>query len=180
MGSHYNAYLQTGHWKAFRKLALKEHGEVCKDCGAVDTRFDVHHLTYENLGQEQLEDVVVLCHSCHMDRHPDKFNRMCKHERLEEASGGYGSGTLSFYWFCADCKSLVGNREPTEKEKIMNIKEAERHRKWREKEDVRQAKRDEKKREREAIRKEKKKLNPKPKKKKKRKTYKKRVVTPSP
>jgi hypothetical protein len=169
----YKQYLKTNHWREFRAYVLKELGEVCTDCGATDVRFDVHHLTYENLWHEELEDVVVLCHSCHWDRHPEKQRLKCKHEHLAEAVSGKGSGSLGFFWACTDCMELVGSREPTEKEKIMNEKEIAKHKIWQEKEDAKRAVKDAKKKERDALRKEKEKLNPK--KKKKRKTYKKRV-----
>lgn len=169
----YKWYLTTEHWKTFRLYALEEHGKICKDCGAVDTSLHVHHLTYANIWDERLEDVIILCHSCHWARHPEKLSRKCKHENLTEVSGGYGSGSLDFYWHCVDCKSLVGNREPTEKEKELNKKEVAKHKIWQEKEDAKQAIRDAKKKERDVLRKEKEKL--KPKKRKKRKPYKKRV-----
>jgi hypothetical protein len=168
----YKSYLQSNHWHEFRKHVLETKGRKCEDCGATEgVIFDIHHLTYENLGEEQLEDVVVLCHSCHMARHPDKFHRRCKHEALSEAYGGMGSGCLSFYWYCNNCKMLVGNREPNEKEKLLAIKEMERHKKWKEKEKIKQAEKEAKKAAREAL----KPPKPKLKKKKKRKPYKKRT-----
>lgn len=172
----YKGYLNTEHWKTFRKYALKKHGEICKDCGATDVRFDIHHLTYENLWEEQLEDVVVLCHPCHIVRHPDKFTNICKHVNLDKATG-YGSSCLSFYWHCLDCKSLVSKREPDEKEQKESKKYIEKQSKWHEREAIKQTEKEIKKKEREILKKEKEKLDPKkPKKRKKSKPYKKRVV----
>jgi hypothetical protein len=34
-------------------------------------RLDVHHRTYERVGQEQLRDLIVLCRTCH-SRYHDK------------------------------------------------------------------------------------------------------------
>lgn len=168
----YREYLQTDHWKEFREHALETHGRKCEDCGATDVTLDVHHLTYENIWNEQLEDVVILCRSCHISRHPEKLRRRCKHDNLSKAVG-YGSGSMDFYWYCSDCKSLIGLRKPDDKEIKENEKYIKKQKKRLEKEAIKQAEKETKLKEREAVRNEKEKL--KPKKKKKRKPYKKRV-----
>lgn len=71
----YEDYLQSKHWKRFRLKALKHHGKICMLCGVTEVNFfHVHHLTYENLGNEKLEDVVVLCPECHSIVHIEGFN----------------------------------------------------------------------------------------------------------
>lgn len=46
----------------------------CEQCGRSVSRSDwtghVHHITYENEGDERLEDVLVLCLRCHNQEHP--------------------------------------------------------------------------------------------------------------
>lgn len=115
----YKAYLQSDHWHEFRKCVLETKGRKCEDCGVTEgVVFDVHHLSYENLGDERLEDVIVLCHSCHMARHPEKniIKNKCKHQNLIKSwSKGY---TMEFYWECADCGIIISRRVPDEKEKI--------------------------------------------------------------
>ena len=64
----YPKYLTTVHWYAFRQMALKAADYQCQNCGA-RYGLEVHHLTYERLGREKLEDVVVLCDACHNDKH---------------------------------------------------------------------------------------------------------------
>lgn len=171
----YKAYLMSDHWQEFRKYVLETRGRKCEDCGVTEgVVFDVHHLSYENLGDEQLEDVVVLCHSCHMARHPEKFHRGCKHEHLNTAVG-YGSYELSFLWQCNSCKQLIGMRNPTEKEIAENQKYMDRQRKWHEKQAAKEAEREVKRQERLVAKRERDKI--KPKKHKKRKPYKKRTKT---
>lgn len=44
-------------------------GNCCEFCGAQDGPLHVHHLTYENLGNESADELFVLCASCHADSH---------------------------------------------------------------------------------------------------------------
>jgi len=57
-------YLDSPGWKARSRRAILEAGESCQQCGATGT-LQVHHLTYERVGQELPEDLLVLCISCH-------------------------------------------------------------------------------------------------------------------
>ena len=65
----YQKYLQTEHWQARRKLALDEAGHKCQVCGCKDRRLDVHHNSYDYLGDEPREDLIVLCDVCHERHH---------------------------------------------------------------------------------------------------------------
>lgn len=60
-------YLQSTAWKEFRTKALTTYGTICNRCGEYGT--DVHHKTYDNWGNERLEDVEVLCRDCHQVEH---------------------------------------------------------------------------------------------------------------
>ena len=60
----YKLYLLTRHWQHFRKEALKFYQNKCQTCGKV-TVLDVHHRSYDNIGEETFNDVIVLCHECH-------------------------------------------------------------------------------------------------------------------
>lgn len=67
----YAAYLQTPEWRRRREAALKFAEGRCSLCP--EKRFlDVHHKSYENLGDEPLWDLIVLCRRCHQ-RHHDSF-----------------------------------------------------------------------------------------------------------
>jgi predicted nucleotidyltransferase len=74
----YEKYLETPHWKAFRTLVLEEQLKRvgynrCERCGKTNPRDDVelhvHHLTYERLGKERIEDTEVICRKCHHEEH---------------------------------------------------------------------------------------------------------------
>lgn len=64
----YAEYLQTEHWKLRRKRALRLAGYKCQLCNQ-DGDLHTHHKTYENLGCEQDDDLVVLCKDCHAKFH---------------------------------------------------------------------------------------------------------------
>lgn len=60
----YAAYLASPAWakvKAhYRKLVI----EACGLCGC-ESQLDLHHMTYERVGEELPADLVWLCRSCH-------------------------------------------------------------------------------------------------------------------
>ena len=66
----YTQYLLTLHWKKVRKLALEKAEGKCQLCNKSNC-LNVHHRTYEHLGDEQnhLSDLTVLCKDCHSNFH---------------------------------------------------------------------------------------------------------------
>ncbi|MEI8374629.1 MAG: HNH endonuclease [Planctomycetota bacterium] len=63
----YSQYLNTPEWGCRRMLRLSLDKQTCQDCG--EPASHVHHLTYERLGHEKLEDLISLCKRCHSIRH---------------------------------------------------------------------------------------------------------------
>ncbi len=60
----YVDYLKSAQWKLKRSHALfAAHGR-CVHCRKVPPT-EVHHVTYERLGNERPSDLVALCHECH-------------------------------------------------------------------------------------------------------------------
>jgi 5-methylcytosine-specific restriction endonuclease McrA len=76
MAVDYAEYIQTYHWLQVAE-ETRMHRPHCEVCGmnrqwsryfwGVD--LNVHHKTYENLGNEKPEDLEVLCVRCHSERH---------------------------------------------------------------------------------------------------------------
>ncbi len=65
----YQFYLRTPEWRRTRAAALVRAGYACS-LDVTHTRdLEVHHRTYERLGEELATDLVVLCHSCHQLHH---------------------------------------------------------------------------------------------------------------
>jgi hypothetical protein len=76
----YEKYFDLPHWQDFRKQALEVQKTKlgcnrCEKCGASpqkitrETALHVHHLTYERLGEELIEDVIIICRPCHEKEH---------------------------------------------------------------------------------------------------------------
>ncbi len=65
----YREYLQTPHWKRRREEKLLSVGRRCQVCNRGSVSLDVHHRTYERLGEELDEDLTVLCRDCHSTFH---------------------------------------------------------------------------------------------------------------
>lgn len=64
----YVAYLKSPEWLAKRRLLTRQYGSRCTCCDSIPTSgnpLDLHHLTYERLGNERLEDLTVVCRKCH-------------------------------------------------------------------------------------------------------------------
>lgn len=67
---HYRThYLRSPHWKATAKAKREEGYNLCERCGASGCH-DVHHVTYQRLGNERSTDLQLLCRSCHSQEHP--------------------------------------------------------------------------------------------------------------
>ena len=77
-------YLRSDHWAAVREAALKRAGHRCQVCNAPD-RLDVHHRTYERLGNEEPGDVTVLCRRCHAVFHQAEPKREREQPRTPKA-----------------------------------------------------------------------------------------------
>lgn len=67
-----DTYLNSPHWRKKKNAALDYAKRLCQLCNNA-WLLDVHHRTYENLGCENVRDLIVLCTTCH-----DKFHREIK------------------------------------------------------------------------------------------------------
>jgi hypothetical protein len=73
MDVNYQDYIKSSKWKEKSEAAKKRAGYRCQVCN--DENFlNVHHRTYENLGNENDNDLTVLCASCHEKFH-DVINK---------------------------------------------------------------------------------------------------------
>jgi 5-methylcytosine-specific restriction endonuclease McrA len=67
----YNQYLDSPAWQARRRAVMEHAGGLCEGCGSRPAT-QVHHLTYDNVGNEFLWELKAVCDHCHRRCHPDK------------------------------------------------------------------------------------------------------------
>lgn len=107
----YKKYILSQDWKKKRQQVFDLRGKECEQCGS-EHYIQVHHLNYENLGKEKMEDLQILCYQCHMSKHDEYFEKfILKRKPLAEGffyptrediiklktkAGGFNKETVSF------------------------------------------------------------------------------------
>lgn len=64
----YREYIRSPEWRAKADAAKERAGHRCQLCNS-DGQLDAHHRTYKRLGNEEPEDITVLCRDCHAKFH---------------------------------------------------------------------------------------------------------------
>lgn len=104
----YATYLQSDHWKKVKK-AMYSMKSRCHVCFIGEENLNIHHITYENIGNEGYFDLVVLCQDCHKKIHREKteLKKFCnsKSEMVRERA----------FFFMVYCD--YGNREAMDEAK---------------------------------------------------------------
>jgi hypothetical protein len=67
-GLKYAEYMKSKRWKVRRIMYFQKFGRKCVVCKGT-RNIGLHHLSYERLGGELDEDLVVLCWGCHEEYH---------------------------------------------------------------------------------------------------------------
>lgn len=71
----YNEYMESDAWANKRFERLKKDNFQCQMCGSAKN-LNVHHVTYERLGNEDMNDLVTLCNKCHSKVHSKDKKRI--------------------------------------------------------------------------------------------------------
>jgi hypothetical protein len=69
----YHEHLASPKWQALRRRVFERSRGMCEGC-SVNRAVQVHHLTYERLGDEMLFDLVAVCMTCHEKIHQPSRN----------------------------------------------------------------------------------------------------------
>lgn len=72
-------YLKSPEWKALKSKVLNRDNFTCQSCNTDGIPLEVHHITYQNFGNENLSDLVSLCRNCHQsihDKHGYDYNKL--------------------------------------------------------------------------------------------------------
>ena len=83
----YVDYLCSPEWFSVRRAAMRRAQFRCEQERPGEPRHDgpleVHHLHYESLGCERLEDVEVLCRSCHRAKRNPRYIKKALQEHCD-------------------------------------------------------------------------------------------------
>lgn len=62
---------ESPHWRFKRETRFNIDKGICQSCGKTIylNSFHCHHLNYTSLFNEDMEDLVSLCYSCHQEEH---------------------------------------------------------------------------------------------------------------
>lgn len=72
--ANYRKYLKSRQWQEKRTVRIMLDGKVCQECGSA-INLQVHHLTYDNIPNEDLSDLITLCKTCHTKLHAVDIKR---------------------------------------------------------------------------------------------------------
>jgi len=86
----YEKYLGSDEWAAKRTKVLKRSSGVCEGCLDKNAT-QVHHLTYANVFDELMYQLVALCDECHKKTHRFEPVTQLEHEDLPCNGCRYGS-----------------------------------------------------------------------------------------
>ncbi|HEX3856974.1 MAG TPA: HNH endonuclease [Verrucomicrobiae bacterium] len=101
----YDQYINSAQWRNISALMKRIAGNKCGHCGRSSSKLEVHHLTYERFGRERMNDLVVLCESCHEVADEKRVSERKQRGRRARDNAGYntymtkkyGEGFDSYY-----------------------------------------------------------------------------------
>ena len=64
----YKKYILSSEFRKLRNKILNERGYNCERCSS-SKNLQLHHLTYQRLGLELENDLIILCQKCHKEIH---------------------------------------------------------------------------------------------------------------
>lgn len=83
MNKEYRDYLKSDKWIEIRQYMIEMYGSTCQMCLKKTDKLQVHHLTYDNIFNEEPEDLILLCSKCHQREHGYSPSRNKKLSRKE-------------------------------------------------------------------------------------------------
>jgi hypothetical protein len=66
----YAAHMKTAKWQGSRILVIRRCKGICERCHKWPV-VNIHHLTYERVGNELPEDLLGVCSRCHRELHKE-------------------------------------------------------------------------------------------------------------
>lgn len=100
----YIAYMKSPAWKERREATLRRARANCEHCGRSASAagpLEIHHLTYERLGDEAPSDLVALCNSCHKVADKERARQVARRTRQiyeDERLAGWATKVYGSDW----------------------------------------------------------------------------------
>jgi hypothetical protein len=85
----------SAKWKRFRREVIEQRGNRCALCRQEGGSLVLHHPHYKTIGNEQPENVQLLCRGCHKraDKKRAAVNRAVGQSQRQTRSGGTGTSS---------------------------------------------------------------------------------------
>jgi len=81
----YHQRISSAQWKSLKRKVIEQRGNRCERCAEERVSLALHHLHYRSFGNEQPEDVDLLCRECHTGADKARAAKgRPKYEPLEE------------------------------------------------------------------------------------------------
>lgn len=90
----YYSYILSNDWQLKKEKRKELDNYKCYWCKSTD-RLEVHHITYERLGNENLGDIVTLCKKCHEALHERQIQNS-KYKRMKSDSEKVGEMIIDY------------------------------------------------------------------------------------
>ena len=114
----YREYLRTEKWRKKRSKIMARAAGFCEGCGDREPS-EVHHLTYDNVGDEFLFQLVALCGPCHERVHDKDFTELpchaCRYQSEQDGRmycGIYHEPSYMALSFIGECGPSAFGYEP--------------------------------------------------------------------
>lgn len=82
----YENYLRSAQWQVKRRLVFERSGGTCEGCRQAKAT-QVHHLTYDHLGNELLWELAAVCRECHERVHEDSIRNTSRQQHHSQIIG---------------------------------------------------------------------------------------------
>lgn len=104
----YYDYINSEEWKIKRAQVIERDGGRCRACLS-NKYLNIHHLTYDRVFNESLNDLITVCHECHCKIHDLGKSGMCLNDAIIEVVR-INSGNKIYYDLPANGFDLFLNK----------------------------------------------------------------------
>lgn len=94
----YKKYLKSHEWKIKSRTVILNAEKICQRCYK-EKATEVHHLTYDNIYNEDIDDLIALCSKCHAIADNERKQKS-RREKYNKAMDTYATKKYGEDWDC--------------------------------------------------------------------------------